>query len=177
MANKGRAAAVTTDAEQVLLDVGGQRADHRLGPRHDGGHRRLGQPERDHRGGLVGDERRGHPDQHADGLGLLGDDVARGHLERIGQHRAPGRELIDVAGCQGSPARLHDLGRHRLVGPGDGRDRLGGVLVGRGDGSPELSDQPRELGDRVLVQVRPGHADHVEEVHYRERQVVDRHAL
>ena len=63
------------------------------------------------------------------------------------------------------------------MGPGDGRDRLGGVLVRGGYRGPELADQGRELGDRVLVQVGPGDADHVQEIHYRERQVVDRHAL
>src|SRR5206468_3683248 len=39
----------------------------------------------------------------------------------------------------------------------------------------ELANHGREPKDRVLVDVRPGHADDVQEVHHRQRQVIDGH--
>src|SRR5262249_27790173 len=49
--------------------------------------------------------------------------------------------------------------------------------MGRLDGLREPASQRGELDQHVLIDVRPGHPDHVQEIHHRQRKIINSHPV
>jgi len=163
--------------DDVLLEVHGEGLDQLLRALDDRGHRRLRDAERHDRRRLVGDERGGHPDQDAYGLGLLRHDVDGRRVQGHRQHLAAVHDLGHMPVRQRLPAVGHFLGGSGLVRGRDSRNPAGGLCVSCLHRRAELPRQRRELRYLVLVDVRPRHADDVQEIDYWQRQVINRHAI